>query len=57
MRVRMRAMCVRLHVKGFVRLAILECSDHPYKRTGGCMRDDTHHGTSVFPILPDIIKP
>ena len=57
MRVRIRAMCVRLHVKGFVRLAILECSDHPYKRTGGCMRDDTHHGTSVFPILPDIIKP
>ena len=43
--------------QGFVRIAILDCSDHPRKRTGVCMRDDTHHCTRVFPILPNIIKP
>ena len=52
-----RDVCVTAACQGFVRLAILECSDHPCKRTGGCMRDDTHHCTRIFRILQHIIKP
>ena len=39
-----------------VRLAFLDCSDHPCKRTSGCMRDDTQHCRRVVPNLPNIMS-